>query len=324
MKRLISFAVSAGLLALIYSTLDIAAIGTVLAGVDWAYLGPGLGLVGVLIGLSAWRLTWLTPADHPLGMPESLRLILAAGVLNMVMPSRMGDLAKAYFMTLRTGMSGALALSVSVFEKAIDLVGLLAWCVIGLAVAHGGTVGGLFFQLALAATAGLLALLLGLIFAGGRLMALSGPLLPAAMRDRFLGFLAAWSHVHGHLHGRRRRLPVIKAFSVGLWLLHLVQLWLFAMAIGPVPFTAVLALMPLALLTGLIPMTFAGIGTRDAAIVFLFAPWLSPEQAAALGLLATLRYLLPALIGIPVVGPYMRMGMDDLRRWRERQGAADG
>jgi uncharacterized membrane protein YbhN (UPF0104 family) len=61
----------------------------------------------------------------------------------------------------------------------------------------------------------------------------------------------------------------------------------------------------LAILVGLLPFTFAGIGTRDAAIVFFYRSFLSAPVAAALGLLFTLRYLVPALAGLPLLGRYM-------------------
>jgi uncharacterized membrane protein YbhN (UPF0104 family) len=92
---------------------------------------------------------------------------------------------------------------------------------------------------------------------------------------------------------------------------------MFIMALGsPVPFGPAVGLLPLGLLAGLVPLTFAGVGTRDAALVFLFAPWLSTETAAALGLLATSRYILPAIAGAPFVGPYMNIGFEKLRDWR--------
>jgi glycosyltransferase 2 family protein len=78
-----------------------------------------------------------------------------------------------------------------------------------------------------------------------------------------------------------------------------------------VPFLDNMAFATLAILAGLLPFTMAGIGTRDAAILFLYAPWLSAGQAAVLGVLATLRYLLPAIAGLPFMGDYLdrrRMG----------------
>ena len=70
------------------------------------------------------------------------------------------------------------------------------------------------------------------------------------------------------------------------------------------PFLANLALAPLAILAGLLPLTFAGIGTRDAALVFLYRPYFDAPTAAALGLLCTARYILPALAGLPFAGKY--------------------
>lgn len=72
-----------------------------------------------------------------------------------------------------------------------------------------------------------------------------------------------------------------------------------------VPLIESLALSPLAILAGLIPLTFAGIGTRDAALVFLYAAFLSAPEAAALGLLCTARYFLPALAGLPFLNRYV-------------------
>ena len=56
---------------------------------------------------------------------------------------------------------------------------------------------------------------------------------------------------------------------------------------------------------GLLPLTFAGVGTRDAALVVFYAPYFDAPTAAALGLLCTARYLLPAMGGLPFAGRYL-------------------
>ena len=65
------------------------------------------------------------------------------------------------------------------------------------------------------------------------------------------------------------------------------------------------ALAPLAILAGLLPLTFAGVGTRDAALVALYAPYFSAATGAALGLLCTSRYFLPAIGGLPFLNQYL-------------------
>ena len=68
------------------------------------------------------------------------------------------------------------------------------------------------------------------------------------------------------------------------------------------PFLINLALSPLAILAGLLPLTFAGIGTRDAALIFFYQDYFNEATGAALGLLCTSRYFLPAVIGLPFLG----------------------
>ena len=65
------------------------------------------------------------------------------------------------------------------------------------------------------------------------------------------------------------------------------------------PTTAILGLVPVAIIIGLIPITLAGIGTRDAALIVLFSPWASAEMMAGAALLSHLRYFLPGLAGLP-------------------------
>ena len=99
----------------------------------------------------------------------------------------------------------------------------------------------------------------------------------------------------------------IVLFSIGLWLLHLTQIWMFTVAVGAnVPFAAGLALSPVVLLCSLVPFTLGGIGPRDAATIYLFSAYMAPEPAAAVGLLMISRSLLPSLAAIPFVRRYLQ------------------
>lgn len=74
----------------------------------------------------------------------------------------------------------------------------------------------------------------------------------------------------------------IVAMSFLLWGGHLFQFWLFARALGPaIPLLDNMAFATLSILAGLVPLTAAGMGTRDAAIVGLYGPFLG--QAAGGG-----------------------------------------
>ena len=81
------------------------------------------------------------------------------------------------------------------------------------------------------------------------------------------------------------------------------------------PLLSSLGLSSLAILAGLVPLTLAGVGTRDAAAIYLFAPFMAAPAGAALGLMLTLRYVLPGLAGLPFLAEYI----DVLRK--QRSGA---
>lgn len=304
MKRLIALVVSLGILALIYWRIDLdrvlAAFGA--SRPDW--LTAGALLFVPTVTLTAWRFQRLS--DNLVGFGESNRLILAASTLNMVLPSKMGDIAKAWFVTRDGRMRGAAALSLVVFEKACDMLSLLVWCVFGLArLGMGepvwlgvcaGVLAALGFGLAALFSTRFAALLFGL---------LSG-LAPGPLKSKVERFATAWRDMQSVVRAKRGRPWRIMALSLVIWLAHLVQIWCFIKALGgEVGLAANLALTPLAILVGLLPMTFAGVGTRDAALIFFYQGLMAPAQAAAVGLLCTARYVVPALAGLPFFHHFM-------------------
>src|SRR3990172_2664488 len=132
MKRLASLAVSLIILAVIYWKIDFRGFIQVFRNSNVWWIIISLGMVVPITLLTAWRLQQLMPHRASLGFGEANRLILVANMLNMVLPSKMGDIAKAYFIKERGYLDGQLSLSVVVFEKVCDMFSLFLWCVFGL------------------------------------------------------------------------------------------------------------------------------------------------------------------------------------------------
>lgn len=332
MKKLLSLAISLGLLALIYWKIDFHRLGPIFMHSDPLWMAASLGMVIPLTMLTAWRFQQLAPPEARLGFGESNRLILSASVLNLILPSKMGDIAKALFLPLRR----SLALSLVVFEKACDMLSLLVWCVFGLVWVKltGGPALAAFrsetvFWLCALVVGGSLAL--GLLLLGsekfaGFFFGLAAKFAPGKIKGKITKLADSWQEMHGYFWASKGRLALVSGTSVFIWLMHLLQIWLFILALGAwCPFVANLALSSLAILAGLLPLTFAGVGTRDAALVLLYGHYFSqpsgdPEMAkatgAALGLLCTARYVLPAIGGIPFFQRY-------LARVREKAPSAE-
>ncbi len=302
MKKLLSLLVSLVILSIIYTRIPMAQLLSVFQSSNPFWMVISLGMFIPLTLLTSWRLLWLAPTSADLGLAESTRLTLQASVLNMVLPSKMGDIIKAVFMADRGHISRSLALSIVVFEKACDMLSLLVWCLGALLLYpnKGQGLGWLTLMIALMFFLGVF-LLASRGFAKS-FFALASQLAPGKIGAKLGSLKASWAEMQAYFWGNRARLFKVSLLSILIWLMHLLQIWLFVLALNAwVPFSANLALAPLAILAGLLPLTFAGVGTRDAAIISLYSAYLAPSAAAALGLLCTSRYLLPALAGLPFI-----------------------
>ncbi|MGF1524496.1 MAG: lysylphosphatidylglycerol synthase transmembrane domain-containing protein [Leptolyngbyaceae cyanobacterium] len=312
MKRLVSIAISLLILAVLYWKIDLVRLIDVFRNSDLRWMIVSLGMVVPITLFTAQRLRYLMPPQHELPFWEANRLILAASVLNMVLPSKAGDIAKAYFMRDRGHLSGSLALSLVVFEKACDMLSLLLWCLLGLLIYAPNTAlfGWMTVGIFLGWAGGIL--LLGSTQFANAVFDLGQKLAPPKFKIRFKQLNVAWSEMHTYFWQDRQRLQKVVGSSIFIWLLHLLQLWFFILALKAwVPFLTNLALSPLGILAGLLPLTFAGVGTRDAALIWLYAPYFDEATGAALGLLGTSRYFLPAIGGLPFLEQYLRKSRVD-------------
>ena len=302
-KRFFSIVISVAILLYIYSQIDFANLFQVFQNCDRLWMVISLAMVIPITSFTAWRLQQLMPRGANLGFIDANRLILGASVLNLALPSKMGDIAKAYFMRDRHNLSGSLALSISIFEKACDLLSLLLWCVLGLIFYPAKDE--LFWTMTGGVAAGLI---LGLLLLGSRQFAnlffnFTIKITPTTISRKLDKMQSSWQEMHAYFWGDKWQLLTITATSIFIWFLHLLQIWLFIIALKAwAPLIISLALAPLSILAGLIPLTFAGVGTRDAAIIYFYQDYLTQATGAALGLLCTSRYFIPGLIGLPFLG----------------------
>lgn len=306
MKKITSILISLIILAVIYWKIDFNELIKVIRNCNGLMMTISLGMVVPLTLLTARRLQQLMPHRASLSFADANSLILVASVLNMILPSKMGDIVKAYFVKEKAQLDGSLSLSLVVFEKACDMISLLLWCAFGLILYPKKD---WFFWIMTASV--IFGLSTSLLLLSSRkftqiCFALMVFLVPKRFRSKLEKLHSSWDEMHDFFWSDKIQLFKIAGTSVFIWFLHLLQIWFFILTLKAwTPFLANLALAPLAILVGLLPLTFAGIGTRDAALIFLYHPFFNAPTAAALGLLCTLRYLLPAILGLPFLGRYL-------------------
>ena len=303
MKKLISLFLSVLVLAVLYAFIDTNALLAALKGTSSGPLFLSLILLIALIGVSALRLRILArAAGLEVALPTATAATLAANALNIFLPAKMGDIAKATM--LRDSANSALpSLNISIYEKATDVFALFAWgtlALIGLDQARHG----FSTLIVVIITVGLGILLFSTAPVRGFLGMTRMVGVPPAATERYFHM---WTAMIERLWRQPAAMVLVLALSAAIWAGHFVQIALMTWALGVNgPWLALGAALPLIILAGFVPFTFAGIGTRDAMIILLAGPLIGPEKAAALGILFWLRYLVPGLMGLPLIPHYLR------------------
>ena len=299
----LALALTVGILASIYASIDRKLLITYFARMNLGYFALALFMFvpQILVTSVRWRI--MIRDIRPMGLGESIQLIMAGKALNALTPSKLGEMSKAFFLKAgKEKVDTGRAVSAVILEKVMDMGGLCVVLLLGVSINPEKTpavwLGALIALGVLAALAFIIFVPLGIF---GRKIAGLHPKL-AKVAD----LLKGWDDVILLWRKRAGALPAILGFSVLLWSLHLLQIYLFFPALRhPVPVGTTLSLIPLAIFVGLLPITIGGMGTRDSALIFLFAPYAGAAVMAGVGLLCSMRYWLDSLLGVPFFNRYM-------------------
>jgi glycosyltransferase 2 family protein len=266
-------AVAAGLTAFILWKIDARAAGAALAGSDWRWLAAAVALVLVDRALMAWRWLLLLRPIAPgtrLTLPGVLRVFFVSTFVGTFLPASVGGDAVRAVALSRHGV----AMADSVASVLVDRVfGTLSILLVGAGAvwfAPASAPGWLAPATAALTVMAAAVVALGLYhdaaerLAAGLLRRLTrGKLLKAG--TNLLGSLRRYRHSTGAL------LHVLGG-SMAVQLLRISQAWLLGRALGIDPgFATYLVYIPVILLVMLLPITINGIGTSQAAFVWLFA-----------------------------------------------------
>jgi glycosyltransferase 2 family protein len=276
---------------LIFRHVPFRTVGSLLGGARLLPLAVGLLLTVSFPFLSAmrWRAVMSAMGKH-LDLREALSLTMASWTLSTFTPSKGGDLAKAYFLRGRFPVSTVLGSVLA--ERLFDVLTLLLFCLVGSLIYGWKTLAAL--------SGGLLAA--GIV--GTAVLLLIRLPVPAKLRPKVERMLEALRC----LIRRPGYMLLFLALITTNWMASVVQTWLFYAALrAAVPFGNVLAALPAAIFVGLVPLTVAGMGTRDAALIRLLAGSAPPAVSLGVGLLYSLcGYWLPGLVGLPFLRSCLR------------------
>lgn len=268
---------------------DVSELPGLLAQVSlpWVILGTAIGFAtSPFLNTIRWQAI-LRGAGYSIGF-KKVFLITLANWSFMVLPGRLGDLLKSY--PLRHEVPVNHSIVSIIIEKVIDVLSLISLIIVG----------SLLLREPLILTIAMI-VFLGVVLVIGLTRALSTRFLVrwfpgGKTRDA----LEHFDHMLRSLLSSRKYLYIAVASSLGNWLTNIAAVWSFYRAFHlVVPTGAVLAYLPVSIFIGLLPVTVAGMGTRDAALIQFFAPYAGAAQSLGVGILYSISaYWLPVLIGL--------------------------
>lgn len=313
MKRLIALVVTVAIFALLFWKIDRVALAQSVQDTNMALFALALLLFVPQILVIAYRWRMMVSLFAPITMRESVSLVLASQAMNLVLPSKMGDLTKAVFLRRTGTLDLKRSTNIVIFEKMLDVAALSLFMLAGVAFLFARGAASVVERNAALAAAGIGLLAVAVVAA---LYFIPIKLLPGynrlvaffetkpklhKLRDLFLS-----SHeVISLFQSRGGNRLSICALSLLIWILHLIQIYLFFACLGAwAPVAQFISLVPLAIFIGLLPISIAGFGTRDAAIIYFF-PQYAAATMLAVALYINLRYIVPAIAGIPFLNRYI-------------------
>lgn len=289
---------------LILTRIDIPALLAIFTSINLFYLLIAISVNGIAVVTKSFKWKIIVNTVKPkFSLFESVQAFLIGFSFSVLTPAKLGDLIRVYYVRDENCTTGR-ALSTVVIDRLIDVAML---------VAIAGTSMFLFSYLYHFEILSLI--VLGLIVAGvacGIMVILNKSLLSKLLRPFFtlfvpltmkekvsLYFHEFYEGLFSFYHHRR---AFFLALSVAFlsWILAFVYGYFLALSIGiPLELSYFVVVIPIISLLDLLPISISGIGTRDAALIFLFGlKGIPAESAVAFSLLYLfMSYWLVALVG---------------------------
>ena len=285
-KLILKFAVSAALIWIIFSEIDTQALGAQLARLEVLPVVLAALVLWATSLIAAWRWRAVIGNMMPAGskLPRFLRVyqILWIGLFfNQTLPSAAGGDAMRMWLVRRSGLGNAAAIN----SVLIDRISALGGVILLVAVSFPLIAGRIDDD---AGVAAIWILLAGCTAAIVLAMVLDRIPLPRRVHEFRIvkGIRLLSTDLRGVMTGRANAVPIIAA-SIVIQIMVAAMVYGLGVSLGmPIRLLDCIALMPIVILITMVPISIAGWGVREGAMVAAFGyVGLSPVSALSLSLL---------------------------------------
>lgn len=258
--------------------------------------------IAIIIKSYKWKLI-VSTLKKEISLFASIKAFLIGFSLSVLTPAKLGDFIRAFYIRDEKCSLGK-ALSSVVTDRLIDIVMLFSFAFIGILIFS------LIFHIQVLSMS--LLIVLAIAIAAAVYVVTNRDLLSRLLRPFFNVFIpehhkkTVSEYYHDFFSGLsiffhdKKTFVLVIIIGILSWIPPFVYAYLLARSIGiNLDFTFFVIVIPIISLLDLLPISISGIGTRDAALIFLFGLQdISAEAAVAFSLLYLfMSYWLIALIG---------------------------
>jgi uncharacterized membrane protein YbhN (UPF0104 family) len=283
--------VTAWIVYILVNAIDFEHVSVALQKVPYSYIAISVSLSVFAVWMTAyrWRLI-ISCNQETISSWHTFYYTMIGAFLNQCLPSSIGGDVYRGFMLKQQGLSTSSALNSTLIDR---LYGLSSFVILA-------TIGCLFEWKILITTflGEIMLLTIGLIFAGlGGLLSLKWmeSFLPSMLRPFITLSKAVWTTF---TQGKKSLLILLVSLITALCIV--VGAEMLALGIGlNLSLSQAFIAIPLAILVSAIPLSFAGWGLREGAMVVILSAYgISKEEALALSLLFGMSQILASLPGL--------------------------
>ena len=292
---------------LILWNLDLSRVFQSFADLNAYFLLMALALQVPIITLKAlkWKILIRSySVDFP--MVRAVTSWLVGFSIGIMTPGRMGDLARAYYLKGRLPLGKSLTTVIA--DRIIDVLVLISFSALGVIIFVSLYATGMGY--------GLFLPLLSLLFIGlvtgiyvmtrkGIMMRVLRPFYRRFIPERYGKEVSKVFHdFYGGLGDMKKRGGLVIAsvcICAVTWVLGFVQVYVLSLSMDiDLSLVFIVSIIPIITLLDALPISFSGIGTRDAAMIFFFGfISLTSESAVSFSLLILLfNYIISAAFGL--------------------------
>ncbi len=260
----------------------------------------------VVLKAVKWQLIIKTyDVDYPL--IKAIKAWVVGFAIGVITPGRVGDLSRSLYLKEDAGVSLGRSLTTVVIDRLLDVSLLVVWAIFGISVFMSRfAFGGQFLIVFLVAFVVLI--LSFFVFSREDLLRkILKPFYLALIPEKHQDSLS--NHFNEFYLGfrtivkDRRKLMNAVLLTFFIWFGSIVQFYILTKALNlAVPFWFLMLIVPPTILVEILPISFSGLGTRDATLIFFLSfVAVTAEAAVSLALTIVIMYYIMVATGFVIL-----------------------